>query len=939
MKSAKMLTIWILTMALMVCTASTALGAVSLTVNGQDLTSIELEQGQSCTVEVVSDDGVSYAAFLGFDDCVVLGDFSHLETSPEAGGHAIAEVYDQPTFYGYYLSASGYDPPPSAGVHFTFEYVALQLGETDLKLYNDTFTSVIDSVHITVIELQPVAMGSAFTYQGRLSDTEGPAEGLYDFSFKLYDNPDLVFAAQQGPAVEVEDLDVVDGYFTAELDFGGSVFNGDARWLEIAVRPGETNDPNAFTALTPRQELTPTPYAFYALHTRGIFVDDAGNVGLGTETPGAKLDIETASGGAATIGRFTNSAAGDHAVAMGDFTTAGGYASTAMGYDTTADGFASTAMGRQTTANGYASTAMGEFTTAGGMYSTAMGCDTTASESFSIAMGYGTTAGANYSTAMGYNTDAGGNASTAMGFSTTAGGNSSTAMGSNTTAGGVASTAMGYSTTASGDYSTTLGREIEAAGQYSVAIALADMDGAQVTQDNTMAILGGNVGIGTPSPAEKLEVDGTVKATAFLGDGSGLTNLPSGSDSDWTISGSDMYSAVSGNVGIGMTPNEKLDVAGTVRAAKSHDATGPGLIVSRSIPYPLIGSNYTEIDATSINAYFKSAYTSGTTLRLNDVSNGNVLLAEGGGNVLLAEGGGNVGIGTTNPLSKLSVGADGYADVGVYGSGSEGGVYGLDSDTSSFGRLGYGEHGVYGRNSNNNYGHLGDVNSGAYGRNSNNNYGHLGGVSSGAYGENSNGNYGALGGSNFGVYGQQASNDYWAGFFNGNVKVSQSLMAGTISAPIKLFKIDHPLDPENKYLNHTSIESSEMMNVYSGNVVLDENGEAQVQLPDWFESLNTDFRYQLTCIGGFAQVYIAEEISNNQFSIAGGAPGMKISWQVAGVRHDPYAEANPLEVEQDKAPEERGYYVYPEGYGYGQEKRINSLHDAESTEQLEGGIK
>ena len=143
----------IVALALMLCPVSTALGAVSLTVNGQDVTLIELELGRSCTVEVVSDDTISYIAYLGFDDGVVLGDFSHLETMPEAGNYAIAEVYEQPTFYGYYLSASGFSPAPSAGVHFTFEYVALQIGETDLKLYDEILTSVIDSVNITVIPL------------------------------------------------------------------------------------------------------------------------------------------------------------------------------------------------------------------------------------------------------------------------------------------------------------------------------------------------------------------------------------------------------------------------------------------------------------------------------------------------------------------------------------------------------------------------------------------------------------------------------------------------------------------------------------------------------------------------------------------------------------------------------------------------------------------
>jgi hypothetical protein len=127
-----------------------------------------------------------------------------------------------------------------------------------------------------------IGMGTAFTYQGRLIDANGPGDGSYDFRFKLYDSDDV----QQGSAVDINDLDVIDGYFTTELDFGGSVFNGAARWLDIGVRPGDST--GSFTSLTPRQEVTPVPYS---LQTRGIFVDSAGNVGIGTKNPKTRLSL------------------------------------------------------------------------------------------------------------------------------------------------------------------------------------------------------------------------------------------------------------------------------------------------------------------------------------------------------------------------------------------------------------------------------------------------------------------------------------------------------------------------------------------------------------------------------------------------------------------------------------------------------------------------
>jgi len=195
------------------------------------------------------------------------------------------------------------------------------------------------------------------------------------------------------------------------------------------------------------------------------------------------------------------------------------------------------------------------------------------------------------------------------------------------------------------------------------------------------------------------------------------------------------------------------------------------------------------------------------------------------------------------------------------------------------------------------------------------------GNGAGVYGyHSSSGNYGFLGSSIYGVFGYSSSGygvygfksgagDY-AGCFLGNVNVT-----GTLSKGGGGFKIDHPLDPANKYLYHSFVESPDMMNIYNGNVVLDANGEAWVELPAYFEALNKDFRYQLTCIGGFAPVYIAQEITGNRFKVAGGSPGMKVSWQVTGIRHDPFAEAHRIQVEVEKTGKERGRYIHPKEYG------------------------
>jgi len=130
----------------------------------------------------------------------------------------------------------------------------------------------------------------------------------------------------------------------------------------------------------------------------------------------------------------------------------------------------------------------------------------------------------------------------------------------------------------------------------------------------------------------------------------------------------------------------------------------------------------------------------------------------------------------------------------------------------------------------------------------------------------------------------------------------------------KNFRIDHPLDPANRYLYHFSMESSEVLNVYSGNVTTDADGYASIMLPDWFEALNKDFRYQLTVIDVFAQAIIAEKINGNRFVIRTDQPGVDVSWQVTGVRNDRHMQVHSPVVEADKPAEMRGRYLSPEAY-------------------------
>ena len=173
--------------------------------------------------------------------------------------------------------------------------------------------------------------------------------------------------------------------------------------------------------------------------------------------------------------------------------------------------------------------------------------------------------------------------------------------------------------------------------------------------------------------------------------------------------------------------------------------------------------------------------------------------------------------------------------------------------------------------------------------------------------------------SEFSAYG--VSGTSWAGWFQGDVNVT-----GNLSKSGGSFKIDDPVDPANKYLYHSFVESPDMKDMYDGTVTTDAAGNATIQLPKWFQALNRSFRYQLTPIGQFARAIVATEVENNQFTIKTDKPNVKVSWQVTGTRHDAWANAHRIPVEVEKPKEERGHYIHPELFDQGQDKSILAAH-------------
>lgn len=268
---------------------------------------------------------------------------------------------------------------------------------------------------------------------------------------------------------------------------------------------------------------------------------------------------------------------------------------------------------------------------------------------------------------------------------------------------------------------------------------------------------------------------------------------------------------------------------------------------------------------------------------------------------------------------------------GVYGYGNTGrGVYGNS----------LANHGVYGRSTSNGHagvygyniqptgvGVMGEAQGGSN-QASIGVYGLAGGT--GVRGESISGHgvagYGSFLGAS--IYG--ASGAAWAGYFDGDVVVEGNLQVNNNFAA----RTDHPLDPANKYLNQSFIESPEMMSVQTGNITTDANGEAVVTLPEYFPAISGEFRYQLTVVGQFAQAIIAQKIEGSRFTIKTDKPNVEVSWQVTGLRQDAATKANRKPAEELKSERERGFYLRPSAFGQPEEKSIEWARNPETMKRM-----
>jgi hypothetical protein len=298
-------------------------------------------------------------------------------------------------------------------------------------------------------------------------------------------------------------------------------------------------------------------------------------------------------------------------------------------------------------------------------------------------------------------------------------------------------------------------------------------------------------------------------------------------------------------------------------------------------------------------------------------------------------GGNGIGVWGSQDGSGWGVYGTSVSGRGVYGvasatSGTTYGVYGESASTSGRGVYGVASatsgttYGVYGRS---------DSTSGtgvsgyAYATS-----GATFGVSGVSYSTSGTGVFGwasATSGAAWGVWGRSASTASNAYGVYGEEPLGGAGHAvfadGSLAATgAKLFQIDHPLHPETHYLNHFCTEGPEPYNVYRGTVVLDANGEAWVQLPDYFEAINRDPSYHLTAVGApMPNLHVAVKIQNNRFKIAGGAPGKEVSWRVEAIRNDLWVQRYGYQTEQEKEDAIKGKYLNPELYGQPKERGIH----------------
>ena len=640
------------------------------------------------------------------------------------------------------------------------------------------------------------AQTSSFSYQGKLDDAGSPANGAYDFEFRLFDA--LSGGAQIGSTITVNDLTVTAGIFNTSLDFGASAFPGANRWLEISVRLGTST--GAYTTLTPRQPINSTPYSIKSLSAttaNGLSAACVNCVTSGQINNINSTQINGTITGSQLALPLSLTVASSNPVVSA---TNNGTGTGLYGNSTTATGTGVYGQNSSNAGNAVYGAATNPTGTPIGVHGVSNASEGTGVRGLATSTSpVGNSAGVQGTT----------NSTTASGFGVF---------------GSHAGTGAGVYGESPGGFGVR-GHSTNPTGvTYGVAGTAISSSGIGV-RGSVFTTTGSSVGVSGESRG-----DTGIGVRGEAGNASGINFGVYGiSQSTSGINASGVYGESKSSFGNGLF-------------GYASSSTGEGYgVLGQTVSTSGIGVFGKATSATGVNYGVAglSVSSSGAGVYGSVSANGNSVISPTSGVYGDVSGVFRVGVRARNSATS------GFSDALLATAASPDGaaIYAINDATSGF-----------------------DL----------------------------------------------------AGEFIGNVGIS-----GNLSKSSGTFKIDHPLDPENKYLYHSFVESPEMMNIYNGVATLDERGETEVLLPDWFESLNKDFRYQLTCIGGFAPVFIAQKVQGNRFRIAGGQAGMEVSWQVTGVRQDAYANKHRIRVEEDKPAAERGTYLHPDVFGQPEEKGVS----------------
>jgi trimeric autotransporter adhesin len=752
------------------------------------------------------------------------------------------------------------------------------------KQLNQVFCCCLLAVMFCCVGIIAKAQPSGFTYQGRLAENGVSANGPHDLRFILFDAP--IGGSQQGPILTLEEVPVTAGNFSVTLDFGSAAFPGAARYLEIAVRPGEST--GNFIVLTPRQSVAATPYAIRSLSAASA--DAAANATTATNATNATTAVNfsgalggdvTGNQGATTVGRLRNiplptPAQSDDGRVLRYQNDGVNPPSFVLAADANSGGTITGVTAGTGLSGGGASGNVNVSLAAGGVSATEL---------------------ANNAVTTAKLVD--GNVTDAK-IATVAGNKITGTIPVASVPAGSASYIQNTATQQAGAIfnisgNGTIGGALTAGTLSGNGAALTNLNAANIAS-GVMGTARGGTGLGTTGAAGNyLRSNGTAWTSSALL----AADLPSGSGhyiqnttttqtgTHFNISGNGTVGGTlaSANLGIGTSaPEARADIRHEgvgVNSLMITEAGGFPTIIGRSSNGTLAaptalssGSNFLRLsgrghtgtgfsgDQAYIDMLAAQPWTDanrGTLIRFATTANDSIAASPR----MLIDHDGRVGIGTTAPDTLLHVRSTVTPTPGILASVITGegvgeqriGVHGIASSVSLPG-----------------------------GR---------------------------------AIQGTATGTSSTAGYFDGFVTITGGLSKGGGS-----FKIDHPLDPANKYLYHSFVESPDMMNIYNGNVTTDATGLAEVVLPEWFEALNRDFRYQLTVLGQFAQAIIAEKIKGNRFKIRTSLPFVEVSWQVTGIRKDAYAEKHRIQVEEEKPEKERGSYLHPAAFNQPEEKGV-----------------